>query len=348
MKRMIPLALAALMLALIPVSAQDQPKADALKPEFDNAPVGELLAWAQKSLGVGFMYDGKDLADPATSQPRRVTSKGVAPETRAQKLSLMLDLLRRANLVAFEIGGMPGPTYQLYTGDAAVRSAPIVDSPDALKGMYFASLSIRLKRAAPIEVASRIRERLSPGIGRVEVFDTTHVLVVTDFADRLAAAWEIAYASDNPTQRDEDLSILDLPVKPTMPAARHLAALERLRGALEGWKGAINERANVVLVSGRRDELELVAERSRKLDGQPDAGAYTESTQQLKVVFISGSEAARILREMFAVQIDAGSVQIGAQEKPKAVIFKGSEYDILRARETLVRIDVQEAAPKKD
>jgi hypothetical protein len=68
----------------------------------------------------------------------------------------------------------------------------------------------------------------------------------------------------------------------------------------------------------------------------------------MKVVFLSGAEAARILREMFALQIESGSVQIAGQERPKSVVFKGSEFDALRAKETLAKVDVQEAAPRRD
>jgi hypothetical protein len=328
-----------------PATAQDQP-AESPKPEFDNAPVADVLGWAQKSLGVGFVYDGKDLAD-AAGQPRRVTSKGVVAETRAQKLGLLLDLLRRAGLVAFEIGGMPGPSYQLYTGETAARQAPIVESPAGLKGMYFGGLSIRLQRAVPADVAARVREKLSP-VGQVEVFAPTGALIVTDFADRLVAAWEVARLADEATARDEDTHVVTLPVAITTPAARHLAALERLRGIKEGWKGTVNEQANVVLISGRRDECARVEGRSKQLSEQPTAPAYAETTHVMKVVFLSGAEAARILREMFALQIESGSVQIAGQERPKSVVFKGSEFDALRAKETLAKVDVQEAAPRRD
>lgn len=98
MKRFLPFGVILLLLA-VPGRAQEAPK-----PEFDNAPVGELLVWAQKALGVGFVYEGKDLLDPATGQSRKVTSKGTAPQTRAEKQVLMLELLRRAGLVAFELG----------------------------------------------------------------------------------------------------------------------------------------------------------------------------------------------------------------------------------------------------
>ncbi len=319
---------------------QEQPK-----PEFDNAPVGDVLLWAQKSLGVGFVYEGKDLNDAASGLPRRVTGKGTQAETRNQKLVLLLELLRRAGLVAFEIGGLPGPTYQLHSGENAARLAPVVEDPKALQGMYFAALSIRLGRAAPLDVATRIRERLSPGVGRVEVFDATHTLLVTDFADRLNAAWEVALAADQPTDRVDDLSVQDLAVK-SGPATRHLAALERLRAIGESWKGAVNERANVILLSGRRDELARVAERSARLDDQPQAGAFAESTQTLKLVYLGASEGARLLREMFSQQVEGGSVQIGAFDRTKSIVFKGSEFDITRARDTLKQLDVQSAAPK--
>ncbi|MBX3474819.1 MAG: hypothetical protein KF754_10580 [Planctomycetes bacterium] len=341
MKRFLPFGVILLLLA-VPGRAQEAPK-----PEFDNAPVGELLVWAQKALGVGFVYEGKDLLDPATGQSRKVTSKGTAPQTRAEKQVLMLELLRRAGLVAFELGGLPGPTYQLHTGESAARLAPMVEDPAALKGMYFGALSIRLKRALPLEVATRIRERLSPGVGRVEVFETTSAVIVTDFADRLIVAWEVANAADSPTERDEDLNLSHLPVR-GVPAARHLAALERLRAPGESWKGAINEQANVVLLSGRRDELARVEERSRRLDNQPDAGAFVESTQTFKLIYISAAEATRVLREMFQVQIESGSVQIGAFDRTKSIVFRGSDFDATRARETLRTIDVQGAAPKAD
>lgn len=340
MKRMLPLAALLLLLLLVPGRAQEDSK-----PEFDNAPITDVLAWAQKSLGVGFVYEGKDLIDPATSQARKVTSKGAMPEGRAQKLVLLLELLRRAGLVAFELGGLPGPTYQLYTGETAARLAPVLSSPVDLKGMYFAALSIRLHRAAPVDVSARIRERLSPGVGRAEVFEATGTVLVTDFADRLVAAWEVAKAADEPTQRAEDLHVVHLAVK-SIPAARHLAALERLRAIGESWKGAINEQANVVLLSGRRDELARVEERSQQLENQPQAGAYVESTQTFKLIYVSAGEAARVLREMFLTQVDSGSVQIGAFDRTKSIVFRGSEFDASRAKDTLKQIDVQGAAPK--
>ncbi|MBE7491495.1 MAG: hypothetical protein HS108_07045 [Planctomycetes bacterium] len=342
MKRVLAVVTVMLVVLVLPGRAQETPR-----PEFDNAPVGDVLVWAQKSLGVGFVYEGRDLVDPATNQPRRVTSKGTNPQTRAERVVLLLELLRRAGLVAFEVGGMPGPTYQLHTGEAAARLAPIVDDPARLAGLYFGALSIRLKRAAPIEVAARVRERLSPGVGRAEVFEATGTLIVTDFADRLAAAWEVARAADVATERAEDLHVAHLAVK-SGPAGRHLAALERLRMPGEGWKGAVNEQANVVLLSGRRDELARVEERSGRLDNQPAAGAYVETTQTFKLIFVSAAEASRVLREMFQSQIEAGSVQIGAFDRTKSVVFRGSEFDATRAKETLRTIDVQGAAPRND
>jgi len=342
MKRLLPVAALLALALLVPTRAQDDPK-----PEFDNAPVSDVLVWAQKSMGVGFIYEGKDLVDPTTNQQRKVTSKGVAPQSRAEKLVLLLELLRRAGLVAFELGGLPGPTYQLHTGDVAARLAPIVNDPAALKGMYFGALSIRLKRAVPLEVVARVRERLSPGVGRAEIFEATGALIVTDFADRLLAAWEVAKAADDPTERAEDLHVVHLAVK-SIPATRHLAALERLRAFGESWKGAVNEQANVVLLSGRRDELARVEDRSLQLENQPQAGAYAESTQTFKLIYVSAGEAARVLREMFQTQVDAGSVQIGAFDRTKSIVFRGSDFDATRARDTLKQIDVQGAAPKND
>lgn len=342
MKRTLTVIAVLTLLLAMPGRAQEDPK-----PEFENAPVGDVLLWARKSLGVGFVYEGRDLNDPATGQPRKVSSNGTAPTTRAERLVLLLELLRRAGLVAFELGGLPGPTYQLYTSEMAARLAPIVNSPDALEGVYFATLTIHLKRAQPADVAARIRERLSPGVGRVEVFEATGTLLVSDFADRLRAARDVAKSADEPAPRDEDLQVVHLAVK-SGPAARHLAALERLRAVGESWKGALNEQANIVLVSGRRDELARVQERSGKLDNQPQAGAYAESTQTFKLIYVSAGEASRVLREMFQMQVESGSVQIGAFERTKSIVFRGSDFDATRARDTLRQIDVQAAAPKNE
>ncbi|MCC6466476.1 MAG: hypothetical protein IT463_14140, partial [Planctomycetes bacterium] len=300
-------------LGLGTTQAQETPP----KALFDNAPVADVLLWARKELGVGFLYESGDLLDPATSQPRRVSAQPAALDTREAKQALLFELLRRAELVPFEVGGMPGPTYQLHTGAEAARHAPILQHPEELGTSLFAGLSIRLKRAAAASVAARVREVLTPGIGRAEVFEETQTLVVTDYADRLHAAWSVAQAAEQPGERADDLVVRDLPVSQGS-AQRHAAALERLRAEGETWKVAVNEPSNVLLVNGRRDELDRVAERARKLQSQPENPAFAETTHTLKTVYITAGEAAQVLRDLFAVQVASGSVQVAAFERTRS------------------------------
>lgn len=328
-------------LALGRAEAQESPP----KVLFDNAPLADVLLWARKELGVGFLYEASDLLDPATSQPRRVTAQPAALDTREARLALLFELLRRAELVPFEVGGMPGPTYQLHTGAEAARHAPIVSHPDELASVLFAGLSLRLKRAAAAAVAARVRDVLTPGIGRAEVFEETQALVITDYADRLHAAWLVVQAAEQPGERADDLVVRDLPVSQGS-AQRHAAALERLRTEGESWKVAVNEPSNVMLVSGRRDEVERVAERARKLQSQPENPAFAETTHTLKTVYITAGEAAQVLRDLFAVQVAAGSVQVAAFERTRSVVFRGSEFDLQRARAALAAVDVETSAPK--
>lgn len=338
------LLLAALLaVSLAPAGAQEA----ALKPEFKDAPVTDVLLWAQKAIGVGFVYEGEVLNDPATGQLRRVTASHVEPATRAEKTLLLFEILKRCELVAFEVGGMPGPTYHLYTADGAARNATIVDTPLELEGMYFAALTIKLRRAAVQSVVPRIRPKLSEGIGSIEVFEDTHSLIVSDFADRLLVAWEIAQAADQPSQRDDDLVVQDYAVRNGL-AARLATALERLREADESWKATVNEGSNLLLVSGRRDEVGRVLERLRLLDSQPENPAFKQTTQTIKLIYLTPADAVATLRQLFEAQIAAGSVQVGGFERDRKVVFSGSEYDLERAKAAIKAIDNRaEGAEKK-
>ena len=211
---------AALMLALLPASAQEAKDS----ASFKNAPITEVLVWAQKELGVGFVYEAADLIDPQTRKPFRVSADSVAARTRAQKTLLLFELLRRARLVPFTIEGMPGPTYELVTGKDAARSAEIHNHPRELDGVWFASLAIKLRIADPKALAERIRPRLSEGIGRVEVLERTHTLIVTDFAGRLRAAWAFAHEADTASAREDDPIIRDFAIR-NGEARRYAASL---------------------------------------------------------------------------------------------------------------------------
>lgn len=310
------------------------------KPEFNDAPVTEVLLWAQKSIGCGFIYDGEVLKDPATGQVRRVTAQLVEPATRPEKTLLLFELLKRAGLVPFEVGGMPGPTYQLYGAEGAARNAAIVQSREELDGLYFASLSIRLRSAPVQSVAIRVQDRLTPGIGSVETFEDTHSMIVTDYVERLYVAWEIARTADTPTTRDDDLVVSDFAVR-SMPAERLAAALERLREKNEEWKSTLNEFSNVLLISGRRDTVELVIERARKLDAREPNPAFEETTSTIKLIYVKPADAVNTLRDLFKEQVESGSVQIGAFERDRKVVFRGSSYDAQRAQAAVKVIDVQ-------
>lgn len=310
------------------------------KPEFDNAPVTEVLLWAQKSIGCGFIYEGEVLNDPSTNQLRRVTAKHVEPSTKPEKTLLLFELLKRAKLVAFEVGGMPGPTYHLYGAEGAARNSTILQEPSELEGMYFASLSIRLKHASVQSVAPRVREKLTQGIGTVEVFEDTHSMIVTDYVDRLLAAWEVAQTAEIPPQRDDDIIVQDYVVR-HIPANRLAGALERLRENNEEWKSALNEVSNVLLISGRRDEVDEVVNRARLLDAREPNPAYEEATHTIKLIYLKPSEAVRTLRELFQSQVESGSVQIGAFERDRKVVFRGSKYEVQRAKAAVKVIDIK-------
>ncbi|MBK8205873.1 MAG: hypothetical protein IPK87_03645 [Planctomycetes bacterium] len=332
MKRIL-LPLVLLLALLVPATAQEQPP----KPEFDNAPITDVLMWAQKSIGCGFIYEAEVLRD-ATGQPRRITATHLEPASRAEKTLLLFELLRRCGLVPFEVGGMPGPTYQLYDAAGAAQSAPLFEHPDDIKPL-FAALSIRLRRASAAEVAERIKPRLTDGVGSVEVFSATHTLVVTDYRERLLAAWEVAAAADVAGERDDDLVVRDYSLR-VVPSERALAALERLREPGESWKAAVHETANVLLMSGRRDELDRITERVRMLDRHEERPEFAEVTRTIKLIYLTPAQAAATLREMFEPGIKAGSIQIGGFERDRKLVFRGSEFDHKRATDTLKVLDV--------
>jgi type II secretory pathway component GspD/PulD (secretin) len=241
---------------------------------------------------------------------------------------------------------MPGPTYHLYSADGAARNAVIVQHPDELGGMYFASLTIQLHRAGVQSVAPRIRKVLTPDVGSIEVFEDTHSLIVADFSDRLFAAWEIAISADTPPTRDDDLVVADHVVR-IGSAERAIAAVERLRERDETWKATINEPANLVLISGRRDQVEIVLQRLKQLDVHDESVAFKESTQTIKLIYLTPAEAVATLRQMFEAKLAGGAVQIGGFDRDRKVVFRGSEYDFTRAKAAIKAIDAKPENEKK-
>lgn len=312
---------------------------------FNDAPVTEVLTWAQKDIGCGFVYEGQDLL--AEGKVRRVSAQNLGAKTKAEKTLALFELLKRADLVAFEIEGMPGPSYQLVRGAEAVRYATVTKSPREAQKYYFAALSIRLMRADPGMVAQAVRKVLTDGVGHVEVFAQTHTLIVSDFSSRLQAAWDVAQAADVPAERDDDLIIADLAPK-TILAKRAAAALERLRARGEQWQATVNESSNVLLVSGRRDEVERVRDRFARLESRPADAAFAETVETFKVVGVSAEDAAKTLKAMFETELAAGSVQIGAFERQQKIVFRGSNHDAQRAREALKAIDIQPDGVPRD
>lgn len=337
--RIVLLAALTLMLSL---------QSQAQEPEvvtFKDAPITDVLAWAQKDIGCGFVYEGADLMDEG--KVRRISCERLTPKTKAESTLVLFELLKRVELVAFEVEGMPGPTYQLVRGTEAARYATLVKSVQEAGKFYFAALAIKLMRADPAKAAEAVRKVLTQNVGYVEVFAQTHTLIVSDFSSRLTAAWETAQAADVPAERDDDLIIADLTPQ-TTTAKRAAVALDRLRSAGETWQVTVNESSNVVLVSGRRDEVRRVSERFSRFESKPADAAFAETVETFKVVNVSADEAARTLKSMFESDIASGSVQIGAFERQKKIVFRGGRQDAQRVREALKAIDAEpDAAPRE-
>jgi type II secretory pathway component GspD/PulD (secretin) len=313
--------------------------------DFKDAPITDVLTWAQKDIGCGFIYEGADLI--VDGKPRKITSERLTPKTKAEKTLALFELLKRAELVAFEVEGMPGPTYQLVKGAEAARYATVVKTMNEARKYYFAALSIKLMRADPAQAAEAVRRVLTEHVGSIEVFLPTHTLIVSDFSSRLQAAYETAQAADVPAEREDDLIIADL-APHTTTAKRAAAAMERLRSKGELWQVTVNESSNVLLISGRRDEVQRVSDRFARFESKPADAAYSESVETFKVVNVSAEDAARTLKSMFETEIAGGSVQIGAFEKQQKIVFRGGKQDALRAKEALKAIDAEpDAAPKE-
>lgn len=323
-------------------------QSSAQEPEavtFNDAPVTEVLAWAQKKIGCGFIYEGADLM--LDGKVRRISSERLTPKGKAEQTLALFELLRRAELVAFEVEGMPGPTYQLVRGAEAARYATVVKTVTEAKKYYFAALSIKLMRADPALTAQAVRRVLTENLGSIEVFEQTHTLIVSDFSSRLQAAWETAQAADVRAERDDDLVIADLAPKSTT-AKRAAVAMERLRVKGEQWQATVNDNSNVLLISGRRDEVQRVSERFARYESRPADAAFVETVETMKVLNVPAEDAARTLKAMFEVEIAAGSVQIGAFERQQKIVFRGGSQDAQRAREALKAIDAEpDSAPRE-
>ncbi|NUO16385.1 MAG: hypothetical protein HUU03_08080 [Planctomycetaceae bacterium] len=336
------LAAAALMLTLSSQSAQENPPPQ--NPDFKDAPVSDVLKWAQAELGCGFIYEGQDLFEGG--KPLSISSASLKPGNKAERTLALFELLRRVGLVAFQVEGLPGPVYQIVKGPQAARFATVARTPQEAARYYFAALAIKLSRASPQAVATAMKEKLTPGVGSIEVFEATHTLVVCDFSDRLLAAHALAQAADTPALRDDDLVVADF-VPRSLPAKRLSAAVERLRARGETWQSSVNEHSNLLLISGRRDEVARVSERMSRLDSKPQDPAFAETVETFKVSNGSAEEAARTLKQMFELEIASGSVQVGAFERARKIVFRGSRADVLRAQEALKQVDVApDGAPK--
>lgn len=336
------LAAAALMLTLGSQNAQENPQPQ--DPDFKDAPVSDVLKWAQTELGCGFIYEGEDLFEGG--KPLTISSASLRPGSNAERTLALFELLRRAGLVAFQVEGLPGPVYQLVKGAQASRFATVVQSPQEAARYYFAALAIKLSRASPQVVAAALKDKLTPGVGSLEVFEATHTLVICDFSDRLLAAHALALAADTPATRDDDLVVADF-VPRSLPARRMNAAVERLRVRGESWQASVNEHSNLLLISGRRDEVARVSERLTRLDSRPQDPAFAETVETFKVSNGSAEEAARTLKQMFELEIASGSVQVGAFERARKIVFRGSRADAIRAQEALKQVDVApDGAPK--
>jgi type II secretory pathway component GspD/PulD (secretin) len=341
MKLNLTVAALAILFCLTLSSSAQEPEAITFK----DAPITEVLAWAQKDIGCGFVYEGADLM--LDGKPRKISSERLTPKSNAEKTLALFELLKRAELVAFEVEGMPGPTYQLVKGTEATRYATVVKTLAEARKYYFAALSIKLMRADPTQAAEAVRRVLTEHVGTVEVFTQTHTLIVSDFSSRLQAAYETAQAADIPAERETDLIVADFAPQSTT-AKRAAAAMERLRGRGENWQATVNESANLLLISGRRDEVQLVGARFKLFESKPADAAYAETVETFKVVNVSADEAVRTLKSMFEPEIAAGAVQIGAFERQQKIVFRGGKQDALRAKEALKAIDAEpDAAPKE-
>lgn len=335
MLRHLPLVLLlGLIAALIPAAAQNAPKPDSV---FNDAPVSQVLLWAQQDLGCGFIYEAELLL--RDGKPRRVSADATGLKKSGEKRLFLFEVLRRAGLVCFEVQGLPGPTYQLVEAAEAARLAPLARSREELGERYFATLAIKLERASVQRVAQDLRARLTEGVGSLEIFEPTHTLLVTDFTDRLHVCLDAALQADQPATRDDDLVIADYGPA-NGDARRYVAALERLRAEGETWKASLHEGSNLIVLSGLRLEVERAGARLKLLDSRPADPAFAETVQTRKLIHIPAEDAARTLRQLFEREVNAGSVQIGGYERSRTLVFRGSKADWNRALELLKALDV--------
>ncbi|MCK6440484.1 MAG: hypothetical protein L6Q71_09850, partial [Planctomycetes bacterium] len=170
-----------LLLALTGMTAaQDKPAGtspDKTTPapiEFRDSPVEELLNWARKRTGCGFIFDADHLLDEG-KKPLKVSYTPATEGGEQDDILVLFECLKRVGLVAMEVQGLEDITYHILPVNEAIGYADVAWEFEQLEGLYFGTLRVEARTIAIDKIEAIARKFLSRH-GQITALPETSIL----------------------------------------------------------------------------------------------------------------------------------------------------------------------------
>jgi type II secretory pathway component GspD/PulD (secretin) len=342
----IALALAATLPFALPSEAQrdrpapDKPAPDqpmVAAPNFNNATVPEVMAWAARNAGVTWMGRGDQFLDEA-GQPLRISSSGLTLLEPQDRLIFVYEMLKRVGLVAMPVAGMPVGTVAVVPTSEAAGVGNVATDIEELEGDWFGMLALEAWSISVEELEAIVRKYASKYAVISTIVPTKRVLVA-DFIDNLNGIWDAHILGQTHAQADSDI------ITETVASARHdpktlAMALQRSVHSNQDCRVTLHESTGAIMVTGQRVDVETVLESFDILEEMPLLPGAARTLQLFTAKIIPADVLAQSARGAFAAELALGSVRIGEIMSRRMVMVEASEADWRRVEAWMNAVDV--------
>ncbi|MCA8939408.1 MAG: hypothetical protein KDB07_06360 [Planctomycetes bacterium] len=324
-------------IAWVSSSAQKaQPNDDeaATKSSFENAGLEALLKWAGNEVGAGFLVSASTEASVAD---KRVSFSPQSASTKGEKRVVLYDALREIGLVPMPLQGVTSETYRVVPIREAAQYGEVAKDIEELAGYYFGTLTLRASHV-PFEQLEKLVRGLVSKDAVIVAVKETNVLIVSDFIDGLRAAWVGSREADIPTLRADDI------VSTAYPCEKHLPetlarAINAAKQSGESYSATTTSSAHVVLLSGRRADVEQALRRIELLEKNAEVREAKLPLHVVNPVRLTCDDLQTALVSFFAKEVGNEQMRFSAVRNRDQVLVAASEADFARVKAVLPEID---------
>jgi hypothetical protein len=292
-------------------------------PQFNDAPVTDVLNWASREFGIAFLStDGR--LNGADGKPLRLTwrqgnfaatglppwtGEGAPPKPGMENGVLALyAMLREAGLVAMPLAGMAQPTCQVMSVKDASAYGRVTTSIDDLEGTFFGTLALHAEKISVRALRDIVTRSASP-TAVISVFEPTSRVLVADYIDQLRVVAAAADEAQTPALRDDD--IITSVERPTRHDPRGLMnTIMGAKHATQEYQVALNESSHALVFTGRRKDVDAALFQFDAIEKLPALAEEQPEMNIYSVRTLGAAEVAQSLRGQFAAEVSRGQVRI--------------------------------------